>query len=322
VNAPMNIQSALDPAGAQAAEIARLFWVFTWVCVAVYVVTIAFIAVAVFRGRRNAAPDVSESRERSLRAGVTAASVLTVLILFALLVASVATGGSIGKFGRDDPRQMEVNVTGHQWWWEVKYPDALNPSAQLTDANEIHIPIHTKVLLRLQTADVIHSIWIPNLHGKRDLIPGRVNKFWIEADRPGIYRAQCAEFCGLQHAHMALVVFAQTPEDFARWKWHASAGAYTPTTPSAIRGQQVFLGAPCGKCHNITGVDAYGTLGPDLTHIASRRTLGAGSLINNRGNLAGWIANAPAIKPGILMPPNPMSAGELQDLIAYLETLK
>jgi cytochrome c oxidase subunit 2 len=318
----MRIQSALDPAGPQSASIASLFWLFTWVCAGVYVITIVFIAVAVFRGRGNAEPEVSDAREHSLKIGVTAASVLTVVILFALLVASVATGSAVGTFGRDDPRQLEIGVTGHQWWWEVKYPNALNPSAQITDANEIHIPIHTKVLLRLQTADVVHSLWIPNLHGKRDLVPGRVNKIWIEAGQPGVYRAQCAEFCGLQHAHMALVVFAQKPEDFARWQASAARGAVTPATASAVRGQQVFLGAPCGKCHNVVGVDAYGTIGPDLTHIASRRTLGAGTLMNNRGNLAGWISNAPAIKPGVLMPPNVMSAGELQDLLAYLETLK
>ncbi len=314
------MQSALDPAGPQAARIAQLFWIFTWVSVAVYVVTLVFIAVAVVRGRRNAEPDVEH--EHSLKAGVTAASVLTVVILFALLVTSVATGSAIGTFGRDDPRQLEIGVTGHQWWWEIHYPDALDPSASITDANEIHIPIHTKVLLRVQTGDVIHSLWIPNLHGKRDLIPGRVNKLWIEADTPGVYRAQCAEFCGLQHAQMALLVFAHTAEDFAQWKSSASQGAVTPATPAAVRGQQVFLGAPCGKCHNITGVDAYGTVGPDLTHIASRKTIGAGTLLNNRGNLAGWISNAPAIKPGVGMPPNVMSADELQDLLAYLETLR
>jgi len=316
----VRIQSALDPAGPQAAHIAHLFWTFTWICAGVYVVTLLFVLVATIKGRRNAEPDLTQ--EHTLGIGVSAAAGVTVVILFVLLLASVATGSAIGTFGENDPRQLEVAVTGHQWWWEVKYPDALNPSATVTDANEIHIPIHTKVLLRIQTADVIHSLWIPNLHGKRDLIPGRVNKIWVEADHPGVFRAQCAEFCGLQHAHMALVVFAHTPEDFAQWKASASQGAVTPTTPSALRGQQVFLGAPCAKCHNIVGVDAYGTIGPDLTHVASRKTIGAGTLINNRGNLGGWISNAPALKPGVLMPPNAMSASELQDLLAYLETLR
>ena len=171
----------------------------------------------------------------------------------------------------------------------MKYPDALAPANQITDANEIHIPIHTPVLLRLDTRDVIHSLWIPNLHGKRDLIPGRVNKFWIQADTPGVYRGQCAEFCGYQHAHMALTVVAESPEDFAKWKSHMGEGAPTPMTPAQLRGQQVFLSAPCAKCHNILGLDAYGTLGPDLTHFRSRPTLAAGQLLNTRGNLAGWI---------------------------------
>ena len=144
----------------------------------------------------------------------------------------------------------------------------------------------------------------------------------IQADRPGIYRGQCAEFCGLQHAHMALTVIAETPEEFARWKTNSGLGAPTPSTPEQLRGLQVFLRAPCGKCHNILGADAYGTIGPDLTHFRTRLTLGAGTLVNNRGNLAGWIIDAPAIKPGTVMPANQMEAGELQDLLAYLETLR
>jgi len=178
------------------------------------------------------------------------------------------------------------------------------------------------VLIRLATRDVIHSMWIPNLHGKRDLIPGRVNKLWIQADKPGVYRAQCAEFCGLQHAHMAFVVVAQNETDFERWKTHEQSPAQDPQTPAQLRGRELFLSLPCVNCHSVVGTDAYATLGPDLTHLASRPTLGAGTLINNKGNLAGWVTNAPAIKPGVLMPPNSMTAGQLQDLLAYLESLK
>ncbi len=204
----------------------------------------------------------------------------------------------------------------------MKYPDPIVASHQIATANELHIPINTPVLLRLETRDVIHSLWIPNLHGKRDLIPGRVNKIWIQADQPGVYRGQCAEFCGLQHAHMSLIVVAEEPVKFAKWKSRQSEGARTPQTPEQIRGQQVFLGAPCANCHNITGIDASATLGPDLTHVRSRATIAAGMLLNTRGNLAGWITNAPAIKPGAQMPPNQLSAVELQDLLAYLDTLK
>lgn len=317
-----SVQSALDPAGPQAGHITNLWWIFFWVCFAFYVAVLAFFFAAVIRGRRNTTIDVSEGTEKRLGTAVWTGLIVSTAGLFALLVASVAAGRDVGHFGQNQPAQLEIEVTGHQWWWEVKYPDALVPSHQIITANEIHIPIHTTVLLRLDTRDVIHSLWIPNLHGKRDLIPGRVNKFWIQADRPGVYRGQCAEFCGLQHAHMSLAVVAEEPEKFAEWKTRQGQGAPTPLTAQQARGLQVFLGAPCANCHNVVGVDAYATLGPDLTHFRSRPTLAAGTLLNTRANLAGWITNAPAIKPGAQMPPNPLSATELQDLIAYLDTLQ
>lgn len=319
---PSSIQSALTPGGPQAAHLAHLWWIYFSVCFAVYVLVVAFFFWAVIRGRRNAAPDVSEATEHRLSIGVGVASAISIIGLFALLITSVAVGREVGTFAQNNPKQIEIDVTGHQWWWEVKYPDPLAPYQTITTANEIHIPINTPVLLRLATRDVIHSLWIPSLHGKRDLINGRVNKLWIEADKPGIYRGQCAEYCGLQHAHMSLLVFAETPEEFAQWKSGQSSGGQTPTNADAVRGQQVFLGAPCSKCHNILGTDADGSIGPDLTHLQSRRTIAAGTLINNRGNLAGWISNAPAIKPGTEMPPNNLSPSEMNDLLAYLETLK
>ena len=317
-----SIQSALDPAGPQAAKIEHLWWVFFWVCAVVYVLLLAFFFAAIIRSQRNIAADASSDADTRFHVPVSTATGLSALGLLGLLIASVAVGAATGKLGQHDPNQLEIEVTGHQWWWEVKYPDVLVPNQLIVDANEIHIPIHTKVLLRLDTRDVIHSLWIPNLHGKRDLIPGRVNKIWIQADKAGVFRGQCAEYCGLQHAHMALVVVAEKPEDFARWKSQMSSGAPIPRTPQQARGQQVFLGAPCANCHNILGTDASATLGPDLTHMRSRPTLAAGMLLNTRGNLAGWITNAPAIKPGTQMPPNQMSASELNDLLAYLDTLK
>ena len=316
------IQWALDAAGPQAARIANLYWTFFWVCAVAYVVTIAFLVIAIVKGRRNAVPDSSMSRERSLARGVTIGGGLTILLLFGLLFSSVATGSAVGKFGQDKQNQLEVQVTGHQWWWEITYPDPADSSKIIRTANEIHIPVGQPVLVRLATRDVIHSFWVPNLHGKRDLIPGRVNKLWIQADRPGVFRSQCAEFCGLQHAHMALVVVAQSPTDFDAWKNHEQTPAPDPVTPQQLRGREVFLSLPCVNCHSIVGVDAYATIGPDLTHLASRPTLGAGMLINNPGNLSGWITNAPAIKPGVQMPPNQMTGQDLNDLLAYLEILK
>jgi cytochrome c oxidase subunit 2 len=316
------VQSVLDSAGPQAGRIASLWWIFFWMCVAVYAAMMIFFFAGIIRSRRNVAAEVTDEGEHQLNRSVAIGVIVSVAGLLFIIVASVRAGAAVGTFGKHDPSQLEIEVTGHQWWWEVKYPDALAPYQQIVDANEIHIPTNTKVLLRLDTRDVIHSLWIPNLHGKRDLIPGRVNKLIIQADKPGVYRAQCAEFCGLQHAHMSLEVIAEPPEQFARWKSQMSSGAPVPLTPQQQRGQQVFLGAPCRNCHNIQGIDAYGTIGPDLTHFRSRPTLAAGTLLNTRGNLAGWITNAPAIKPGAQMPANQMTASEMNDLLAYLDTLK
>lgn len=315
------IQWALDPAGPQAARIAGLYWFFFWVCAVAYAATIAFLIAAIIRGRGNEAADSSEQRERSLARGVTVGAGLTVTAMVTLLVVSAATGGAVGTFASDKPDPIEIQVTGHQWWWEITYPDP-EPDRMIRTANEIHIPIGKPILFRLATRDVIHSFWVPNLHGKRDLIPGRVNKLWMQADRPGVFRSQCAEFCGLQHAHMALVVVAESSASFDRWKKHEQTPSVDPKTPQERRGKQAFLSMPCVNCHAITGVEAYATAGPDLTHLASRPTLAAGMLINNKGNLAGWITNAPAIKPGAQMPPNEMSGTELQDLLAYLESLE
>ena len=315
------IQWALAPAGPQAQRIAELYWVFFIVCAIAYVLTIAFLIAAIVRGRSNAEPDTTPRRERSLGRGVAIGGVLTIVALFGLLIASVATGSAVGTFANDKPDQLEVDVTGHQWWWEVTYPDPESDKIIKT-ANEMHIPVGKPVLVRLATRDVIHSMWIPNLHGKRDLIPGRVNKLWIQADRPGVFRAPCAEFCGLQHAHMAFVVVAENETDFVKWKTNQQSPARDPKTAAQMRGQQLLLSLPCVNCHSIVGTDAYATIGPDLTHLASRPTLGAGLLVNNKGNLAGWVTNAPALKPGVAMPPNPMRANELQDLLAYLESLQ
>jgi cytochrome c oxidase subunit II len=313
------IQSALDPAGPQADRIYGLWSLFFWILTAVYVITIAFFFAAVIRARRNAEPQTAS--EHGMTVAVSVGAALTIVILIALLTVSVSAGHAIGTLGQYGTAKLEVDVTGHQWWWEVSYPDP-ESDKMIRTANEIHIPVGAPVLFRLATRDVIHSLWIPNLHGKRDLIPGRVNKFWIEADKPGVYRSQCAEYCGMQHAHMSLVVIAEPMEQFRRWQEHMRTPAPDPQTAAQARGQQTFLSMPCVNCHAITGVDAYATLGPDLTHIASRPTLAAGTLINNHGNLQGWILNSQAIKPGNMMPPNVMTAEQANDVVAYLESLK
>ena len=169
---------------------------------------------------------------------------------------------------------------------------------------------------------MIHSFWVPNLHGKTDLIPGRQTLTWVKADRPGTYRGQCAEFCGHQHAHMAFTVVAEPPEQFKAWYEAQLKPAAQPSTPAQARGQQVFLSSPCIMCHRVQGTDAGGRVGPDLTHVASRSHLAAGTLANTRGHLAGWVLDPQKIKPGTRMPPNNLEPADLQALLDYLQSLK
>jgi cytochrome c oxidase subunit 2 len=196
------------------------------------------------------------------------------------------------------------------------------PSNLLTTANEIHIPVGRPIDFELQSADVIHSFWIPNLSGKRDMIPGRATHTVMQADRPGTYWGQCAEFCGYEHAKMRFDVIAEPEADFQKWLAASRQPAAEPTTDSQKRGQQVFMGRSCVMCHTIQGTMAGGMIGPELTHLASRSKIAAGSLPNKRGHLAGWIADPQQIKPGIRMPPNALAPAELQALLDYLENLK
>jgi len=314
-------QSAMHPAGVQASELHHLWNIFLCVSIVVYGITLAAVLIAVRRSHRRTEPLADAPSERRATIAVAIGAGMTFVTVLALLVASVATGRTVGTLGRLGTAHLEIDVTGHQWWWEVTYPNS-EPDKSIRTANEIHIPVGKPVELRLATRDVIHSLWIPNLHGKRDLIPGRVNKFWIEADRPGVYRGQCAEFCGLQHANMALTVIAESQDAYDRWLEHQRTAAPEPVTDAQRRGRQAFLSLPCVNCHAITGIDAYATAGPDLTHIASRSTLAAGTLINNKGSLSGWVVNPQALKPGSNMPANEMTPQQLNDLVAYLESLQ
>jgi cytochrome c oxidase subunit 2 len=210
---------------------------------------------------------------------------------------------------------LAVEIVGHQWWWEIRYPDD-----RVVTANEIHIPTGTLVRLSVTSTDVIHSFWVPQVTGKVDLIPGKVNRLMFRADQPGVYRGMCAEFCGLQHAHMHLRLIVEPLDDLARWLDREARDASPPATPEAAEGQGVFV-ARCGECHTVRGVTT-GARGPDLTHLASRRTLGAGLHENSRSNLAGWTTDAQAMKPGNKMPSIPMPEAELAALLTYLEGLE
>lgn len=312
-------QSVLAPAGPAAGRLTDLSWVLFIMGALVLALVAALLLYALFRRQRSPFPPTPEGDRRSTRwiviGGVVFPGVvLSVLFLYVLQVQRAA-GRPPGE------PELTIEVIGNQWWWGVRY---LSRDAQrvFETANEIHIPVGRPARIRLVSRDVIHSFWVPRLQGKQDLIPGRVNETWIQADAPGIYRGQCAEYCGLQHAKMALLVIAQPPVEFEAWYAQQLRLAAPPADPIARRGQAVFLENGCALCHAIRGTSAGGALGPDLTHLASRRTLAAGTIPNTRGHLVGWIADPQALKPGNLMPAVPLDAADLQALLHYLETLR
>jgi cytochrome c oxidase subunit II len=243
----------------------------------------------------------------------------TTVILLATLVYNFYTGRALAQFA--EPDALTVRVTGHQWWWEVQYQDPAY-NRRVSTANEIHIPVGRRVRLEVQSRDVIHSFWVPNLHGKLDLIPGYSGTTYFQADEPGVFMGRCAEYCGLQHARMDIRVIAESPEKFAAWYEGQLRAAPAPADTVQQKGQQVFLSKGCVMCHTVRGTPANSRVGPDLTHLASRMTIAAGTLPNTRGHLAGWVLDPQRIKPGVRMPPNPLAADELQALLDYLQSLK
>ena len=315
--------AALSPAGPQAGQIAGLWAVFFWVSVVVEVAVVAFLLYAVLRARRPVltlpALAAEPLAERRLTRGVSAATALTAIVVVALLAASILVTRALGALHA--PQALTVEIAGHQWWWEVEYWDPV-PSQRVRTANEIHVPVGEAVLVKLRASDVIHSLWVPPLHGKKDLIPGHATSLWIKADRPGAFAGPCAEFCGYQHAHMRLLVIAESRGAFDAWLARQRRPAPEPTDAQARRGRDVFLTGPCAICHTIVGTPAAARLGPDLTHLAGRTTLAAGTLPNTPGHLAGWIIDPQRIKPGVHMPSIGLDAADLQALLAYLGSLK
>jgi cytochrome c oxidase subunit 2 len=311
--------SALDPAGPQAGRISHIWWVMFVVSVIVFALVIMFLFFSIYRARRREAPAAEPEAGRKMARAVVAATVLTTVILFGLLVDDVIVGRGLSSLPAHN--DLAIEVVGHQWWWEVRYPHE-DPSQSFTTANEIHIPVGKSVMLTLTSRDVIHSFWVPNLHGKKDLIPGHMNTLWVQADSPGVYRGQCAEFCGYQHAHMALVVVAEPEEQFNAWYDRQRSPAVQPTDPQQVRGQQVFLSSRCVMCHRVVGTPAGSIVGPDLTHVGDRQEIAAGALPNTRDHLARWVVDPQEVKPGNRMPPNNLNPEDLDALLAYLEGLK
>jgi cytochrome c oxidase subunit 2 len=282
------------------------------------------IAVAFVIRRRRRAPvslhdamldDAGHRRNSWIVGSLLAATALTVAILTALSFVAQRPlfAGRAATAG--------IRLIGHQWWWEVRY-DGATPSDMFTTANELHIPVGTPIRLSLESADVIHSFWVPSLAGKQDLIPGHNNSIELVAQRPGLYRGQCAEFCGLQHAHMGVLIVAEPSDTFEKWQAAQRTAAAQPQESNRAKGAQVFVSKPCALCHTIRGTSAGGTVGPDLTHLGSRAYIGADVLPLNVGSLAAWIADPHGVKPGVNMPPVRLGADELNAVTAYLIGLK
>ncbi len=300
--------SALDPAGFGARRVAGLWWFLFAVAAVVCVVVIVALLLAL--RRRGAPPGPSHDGHRVV---VVAGVLVPALILTTVYLVGLRDMRDLSV--PDTAPAVTVDVVGHTWWWQVSYP-----GEGVVTANEIHVPVGQDVLLRLRTADVNHSFWVPQLTVKTDLVAGRLNRTWLRAERAGRFRGQCAEFCGLQHAHMAFVVVAEPERDFRSWLSQQARDVPAATTALAQRGRDVFESASCASCHTVRGTTAHGTVGPDLTHVSTRSEIGAGTLPNDPGHLAGWIADAQTAKPGNLMPPQPLSPEDLRALVAFLDS--
>jgi cytochrome c oxidase subunit II len=317
-DAPMTF---LRSFGAKADRVLPLTWGLTIISVLVVAIVCVLLLWSLLASPRIAGrPNQKLPVERPTGglAWISVGTAISAIVLFGSAVWTMVTLAAVGQ--PTEKPAFTVEVTGHQWWWQVRYLSD-QPARIFTTANEIHIPVGKPVEVRLATADVIHSFWVPALSGKTDLIPGQTNLTWIEADKPGVYRGQCAEFCGAQHAHMGLTVVANKPEDFDAW-WNAQLDASAPSVAQgAEQGEAVFVGR-CGICHSVRGSPAGGKAGPDLSHLMTRRTIAAGTLLNTPGNLAGWIADPQHVKPGSGMPRTEVTPEQLQQIVAYLQTLK
>jgi len=312
-------QSALAPAADQAAWVFSLLGLMLWIGGAMYVLVLAFLAWAIWRARRPLAAETGtrgSQRGLSISLGVWAGIITMGLTVLSL--ASFVVDRRVALAGARDA--VQVRVTGHQWWWRIQYRQP--GGGWVETANELHLPAGRVTHVELGSSDVIHSFWVPNVAGKMDVVPGRINVLDLTPRKPGWYRGQCAEFCGLQHAHMALDVKVEPASDFNAWLAGQAQGAGPSVDPAAVRGKQIVTQGACAACHAVRGSAATGRVGPDLTHIASRRSIAAGLAPFSRGALQGWIAQPNALKPGTMMPAVPLSGADADAVSLYLTSLR
>lgn len=317
-------QSDFGAAAVEDRQFLTLFWIFMGVCGFMYALVIIFLIAGIVRSRRAVDANVVETGRHHqsnplMRSTLIGWTALIGLGLAALAIASYVADRSMAEAATNE--KLSITVTGNQWWWDIVYNSA-DASKTMRTANELHLPMDVPTRIILKSGDVIHSFWVPSLNGKQDLIPGRQNDITIVPKRAGIFRGQCAEFCGTQHAHMSLVVVVEPYADFIRWWNHQLQPAPPPTTPLALAGYNYVTTGPCSACHNIGGTPASGMIAPDLTHLASRKSLAAGTMPMNEGNLYGWIEDPQSLKPGVKMPTIGLAPDQLHAVVAYLETLK
>jgi cytochrome c oxidase subunit 2 len=310
-------QSILAPASKQSHGIAVLWWWMLGVAAVVFFGALAMLALAWLRRGTRGLPffGTRESVPQAMVIGFgVVVPTLTLVALF-----GVSDVYLVGQTSPPAARTtaMTIDVIGHQWWWGVRYP-----ATGAVTANEIHIPVDTRVNVVATTDDVIHSLWVPRVNRKIDMIPGYRNRVLFDADRVGVYRGQCSQFCGLQHAHMALKLVVQTPAAFRAWLANMTKPAVAPATAMQRAGQQVFMTSACASCHTIAGTPAQATVGPNLTHLATRTSLAADTIANTPSELAAWIRNPQAIKPGDRMPDLGLSRTEISELVSYLDGLR
>ncbi|MDQ2826772.1 MAG: cytochrome c oxidase subunit II [Actinomycetota bacterium] len=309
--------SLLDGHGPEARRVSGVWWLMFVLAAVVYVVVAGFIFVGIRRGRRPVSDGDAPARKAPKDdtfiwlGGIVA----PVIILAVLAVVTVSTVEAVRK---PQKGELRIAVVGKRWWWDVSYPDS-----GVRTANEIHIPVGRPIDIELSSDNVIHSFWVPQLAGKVDTIPGQPNHLRLTATEAGTYRGACAEYCGIEHAHMSFLVIAEPPVDFDRWLARRDGGAGpTPTSDLAANGQLVFTRETCAGCHTVRGTQASATIGPDLSDFGSRQWIGSLTVANTPSNLARWITDPASIKPGTLMPPTALSAADIAAVTAYLEGLK
>jgi cytochrome c oxidase subunit 2 len=310
-------QSTLHPESDQSRKILHLWWGMLAAAVVVFAGALLLLAIAWRRRNREGLPAVGKDDQVSTGLVVAFGIVIPVVCLITLFF--IADIGVVNATSAPKPgqSQMKMTVVGHQWFWEVRYP-----GTQAVTANEIHIPAQTSVDVRLLSADVIHSFWVPELNKKVDMLPGHPNQIELYADSPGVYRGQCAEFCGLQHANMAMAVYVDTAARFRAWLANEAKPLAPPAGGDARAGENVFMTQQCASCHTIRGTAARGTIGPDLTHLATRRTLAGLTIPNDRAHLSEWVADPQHVKPGNKMPGLNLTAAQLRQVVTFLEGLR